>query len=72
MPSAAVGLDWASTHAGVELVNVQEAFAVGRECAERLLRATGLPNAGSVDQQWALPDPFRTFAAESHKWRVPT
>ncbi|MFM0388359.1 organomercurial lyase MerB [Paraburkholderia dipogonis] len=47
--SEAVGHHWASTHAGVELVNVQDAFAVGRECAERLLRAPGLSNPGSVD-----------------------
>jgi alkylmercury lyase len=47
--SAAVGNDWASTHAGVDIVNVQDAFAVGRERAERLLRATCLRNAGSAD-----------------------
>ncbi|MGY6258121.1 organomercurial lyase MerB [Paraburkholderia caledonica] len=48
--SAAVGHDWASTHAGVEIVNVQDAFAVGRERAEWLLRAVCLRNAGSADQ----------------------
>jgi len=47
--SDAVGHDWASTHATADIVNVHDAFAVGRECADRLLRATGLPNAGSTD-----------------------
>ncbi|KAA0080856.1 organomercurial lyase MerB [Paraburkholderia sp. T12-10] len=47
--SDASGHDWASRHTTAEIVNVRDAFAVGRECAERLLRATGLPNAGSAD-----------------------
>src|SRR5260370_12122736 len=41
--SAAAGHDWASTHAGVDIVSVQDAFAVGRERAEWLLRTTCPP-----------------------------
>ncbi|MFP3645063.1 organomercurial lyase [Paraburkholderia sp. SIMBA_054] len=37
--SDAVCHDWASRHATADIVNVHDAFAVGRECAERLLRA---------------------------------
>lgn len=48
--SAAVGLDWASTHAGADIVSVHDAFAVGHERAERLLRATCLRNAGSANR----------------------
>jgi alkylmercury lyase len=38
--SAAVAQDWAAQHAGIEIVTVQDAFKVGRERAQRLLRAT--------------------------------
>jgi Helix-turn-helix domain of alkylmercury lyase./Alkylmercury lyase. len=47
--SAAVGHQWASTHGAVDIVNVQDAFAVCRERAEQLLRATCLRHAGSAD-----------------------
>ncbi|MDB0566547.1 organomercurial lyase [Ralstonia solanacearum] len=40
--------DWASRHATADMVNVHDTFAVGSE-SKRLLRATGLPNAGSAD-----------------------
>ncbi|WP_341319283.1 organomercurial lyase MerB [Paraburkholderia sp. IMGN_8] len=49
--SSAVGHDWASTHAGVDIVNVQDAFAVGRERAQQLLRRVRQRNASSVDRQ---------------------
>jgi alkylmercury lyase len=48
--SDAVGHEWASTHAGADIVNVHDAFAVVRERAERLLRATRLRHAGSADR----------------------
>jgi alkylmercury lyase len=47
--SEAVAHDWASTHVGVDIVSVQDAFTAGRERAEQLLQATGLRNAGSAD-----------------------
>jgi len=38
--SAPVAQDWATKHAGIEIVTVQDAFKVGRELAGQLLRAT--------------------------------
>lgn len=38
--SLAVARDWASKHAGVEIVNVQDAFGLGCELARYLSRAT--------------------------------
>lgn len=48
--SSAVGNDWASTHAGVDIVSVQAAFAVGRERAQQLLRAARWRNAEGADR----------------------
>ncbi len=44
--SAAEAHDWASKHAGVDVVNVHDAFEVGREGAQRLLRAARPRNSG--------------------------
>ncbi|WP_259461577.1 organomercurial lyase MerB [Paraburkholderia fungorum] len=47
--SAAAAHDWTSTHAGVDIVNVHDAFDVGRETAQRLLQAARLRNTKNAD-----------------------
>mgnify|MGYP001550635320 CR=1 FL=1 len=46
--SAAVAHDWASKHAGVDIVNVHDAFDVGRERAQQLLQAVRLQNTSGT------------------------
>ncbi len=48
--STVVGNNWASTHAGVDVVSVQDAFAVGRERAQQLLQTARLRSAGYADR----------------------
>ncbi|MBT2305143.1 organomercurial lyase MerB [Variovorax paradoxus] len=44
--SATVARDWVTKHPGIEIVTVQDAFAVGRERAQGLLRSTRQRNVG--------------------------
>lgn len=48
--SAAAAHDWASKHAGVEIMNVRDAYGVGRERAQQLLRTARQQNAGNADR----------------------
>jgi alkylmercury lyase len=47
--STAVGEDWAAKHAGIETVTVHDAFTVGRERAQGLLRSIRQRNVGRAD-----------------------
>jgi alkylmercury lyase len=48
--SAAAAHDWPSKHAGVDIVNIHDAFGVGRERAQRLLRTVRSRNTGDADR----------------------
>ncbi|MBS0418069.1 MAG: organomercurial lyase MerB [Proteobacteria bacterium] len=48
--SRAVGQEWASTHTGVDIVSLQDAFEIGRVRAERLLQLAGERVAPSARQ----------------------
>jgi hypothetical protein len=48
--SAAAAHDWPSKHAGVDIVNIHDAFGVGRERAQGLLRTVRSRNTGDADR----------------------
>ena len=66
LASDTVGRDCASTHARASIVNVHDAFAVDRERAERLLRATRLQNAGAR----TVHDPTAPGLSHRARWRT--